>query len=219
MLVAAAGGCASYAPVVREDVSFDSRSPTAMLVVSGPPITLQNTIFRGVDIQAQLFNDASVVITTGGAANVINLDDPSSFWVTPPAAGFFLSMVEVEPGDYALVTLAEERIGYPMTTRSWLCVAPAPVFRLAPGEIVVVSTAPWWRNFGGSPNTYSPDASTVAQEFERVRGRYPGISGELQFPVPVALIDWQAATSSPFMSADGSNCAEPETFSVIDAKL
>ena len=58
--------------------------------------------------------------------------------------GVFLSVREVDLGDYALVRLLAIRPGPTV----WTCMPEgAPVFALRPGEITVVRTDQWWWDF------------------------------------------------------------------------
>lgn len=197
-------GCAT--PVAR-DLNFNETSPTALLVVSSPAQSMATiTEFRRVNLETQSFEDEIVDIVTAGlgVSHVINYSN-ASVW---------LSMREVPPGDYALVSLTVNTFNGYASGQQWICIyGGVPVYRLEPGQITVVSTWDWW----GALNTAGrgePRPEAVLAEFERARARYPEIVGAASMPPPQGEAYWPE-TRPNFMQSINRNCAEPDTFTVM----
>lgn len=195
--------CACATPVSR-DLSFSEASPTALLVVSSPAQSMATiTEFRRVNLDTQSLEDEIVDIVTAGlgVSHVINYSN----------TGVWLSMREVPPGDYALVSLTVNTFNGYASGQQWICIyGGVPVYRLEPGQITVVSTWQWWGalNGGGSGE---PRPEAVLAEFERARARYPAIVGPAAMPAPQGEAYWPE-TRPNFMQSMNRNCAEPDTF-------
>ena len=207
-MLAAAMLSACVTPVAR-DIEFNASSPRALLVVASPVNAMATTTeLRRVDLEGQRFEpEIFDVVTAGiGTSHIINYN-------TNP--GFYLSMREIDPGDYALVSLTMNTFNGYASGQQWLCARASPIFRATAGEIVLVSTFPWWQRFSAYGAVgRGPSPSAIAQEFERARARYPTIIGEAEFSEPVAIVRWPD-TDPNFMQMMNRNCAEPETFSVV----
>jgi hypothetical protein len=192
----AASGC--VAPVSR-DLQFGATSQTALIVLVTPREDFPSiAAIHNVDLASQRFapDGDAFDIAMSRPSQLINRDTQSNVW---------LSMREVEPGDYALVEVAN---GSPAQA-TFLCLdAGAPVYRVSSGEILIISTWSWYRilnvSYGPEPSTY-----VVDEEFERVRARYPSIAGEPSRSQPIAAIEWPRRRGG---NAGNRHCSEGDEF-------
>jgi len=195
---------ACVAPVSR-DLRFGATSPNALIVLVTPRYDFPSiAAVREVDLVSQRFApDADAFdIARSRPSQLINRDTQSGFW---------LSMREVEPGDYALVELASGSFDGSYTRATVLCLnSGAPVYRVASGEIVIISTWSWWQTLDTRHGS-GPSEQAIAAEFERVRAAYPSIAGAPTLPSSVASINWPRRNG---ISAGNRHCGEPDEFSL-----
>jgi len=174
----------------------------ALVVVAAPQTSLATTTeFRRVDIAEGRFLDERFSIRTAGigTSHVVNRSSES---------GIMLSMSEVEPGSYALLSI---RTASPNSYESVieLCLNQhTPVFRLEPGQIAIISTRESWRQL----SQRGFDDHLVLQEFEQARVRFPGIIGGAVMLQQQAAISW---IEQPWTLSHPARCREPDTFSVL----
>lgn len=205
MVLALLSAC--VAPVSR-DLQFGATSPNALIVLVTPRYDFPSiAAVREVDLVSQRFApDADAFdIARSRPSQLINRDTQSGFW---------LSMREVQPGDYALVELASGSFDGAYTRATVLCLnSAAPVYRVSSGEIVIISTWNWWQTLDARHGS-GPSEQAIALEFERVRAAYPSIAGAPTLPSSVASINWPRRNG---MSAGSRHCVEPDEFSLADA--
>src|SRR5262245_27635333 len=93
-----------------------------------------STEFRRVDLATSTFGDDlfNVIAASMGTSHVIS---------SGAANGVSLSMLEVQPGDYALVSLSAATYNGYSNGQSWLCShIETPVYSIQAGQISVIST-------------------------------------------------------------------------------
>lgn len=189
LLVAA---CASSGPT---PTTFGPQSPTALLVLAGPRVPyLVNTGFRRVDLAAGTFEREYQGFSAGPfGGDQITRDGPVS-----------ISLREVVPGDYALVSI----LMVPGSSQLWSCMPEGgPVFTLRPGTVTIVRTDPYWFAIPGGAAPARVEDATVLSVVEALRGGYPGIVGEATVATPAATIQWREQGMGMTR-----NCSESPTF-------
>lgn len=189
--------CATPAP---SSLTFGPQSSTALLVAAGPPTFMATTIhFRRVNMETHQFEEEIVsVVNSSVGGNQINRR--SNIW---------LSLRELEGGDYALVSLATSTgDGY-----AWRCLhSGAPVFSLPDGQISILQLNAYWTGAPVGLNTQTAQESAVLQEFDSARASYPGVVGRGVLVAPSATIRWEGQRGLGITR----NCGEPASFSISD---
>ena len=159
------------------NLDFGPRSPKALLVLASPSFPIvTNTSFRRVDMASETFLRGDQVFRSGVGAN--------------GSGGVFLSVREVDPGDYALVRLLAIRPGPTV----WTCMPEgAPVFTLHAGEITVIRTDQWWWDFQarGLPDPGDAADDAILAQVEALREANPRLTGEPRLASPSAVIQWR----------------------------
>lgn len=195
--------CATPAPT---SLVFGPQSNTALLVSASPPTAMATVIeLRRVNMETLQFeNEIVSVVNAGFGGNQIN--HRSNIW---------LSLKEIEGGDYALVSLTTNTFNGYASGQAWRCLySGAPVFTLPSGQISIVQLNAYW---GGSPtglNTRNDDESAVIQEFESARVSYPDVAGQAVVVAPHAVIHWQERRGIGMTR----NCLEPPGFEIFAEK-
>lgn len=199
----AAVACATPAPT---SLAFSPQSTSGLLVAAGPRTSLATSVeLRRVNMETLQFEDEIVsVVNAGLGGNQIN--HQSNIW---------LSIREIEGGDYALVSLTTNTFNGYASGQAWRCLySGAPVFTLPAGQISIVQLNEFWM---GAPNglaSQNPIEAHVLQEFESARVRYPGIAGEAIVVAPHAAIHWDERRGIGMTR----NCLEPAGFSIMGDK-
>ncbi|WP_145960965.1 hypothetical protein [Sphingosinithalassobacter portus] len=195
--------CATPPPI---SLAFGPQSNTALLVSASPRTAMATTIeLRRVNMETLQFEDEIVSVENAGiGGNQINRQ--SNIW---------LSLKEIDGGDYALVSLATNTFTGYSSGQAWRCLySGAPVFKLPSGQISIVQLGAYW---GGSPTGLSArndEESVLTQEFESARARYPRIAGQAVVVAPHAIIRWEERRGIRLTR----NCSEPSSFEVLARK-
>lgn len=159
------------------NLDFGPQSPKALLVLASPAFPIPtNTSFRRVDMASGTFLRGDQTFRSGVGAN--------------GAGGVFLSVREVDPGDYALTRLLAIRPGPTV----WTCLPEgAPVFTLRPGEVTVIRTDQWWWDFQapGLPDPGDAADDAVLAQVEALRAASPRLTGAPRLASPSAVIQWR----------------------------
>lgn len=135
------------------------QEPGAFLIVAGPPNT--STAFVRLDAAGRHLDERP---TRFGTSEQIAIRR---------RAGLSLSLREVEPGDYALASVASSTF----TGTTWFCATTdVPVYTIEPGQIVIVPTAWLWNSRTYLVAHEASDADILGL-FEGWRTRHRDVEG------------------------------------------
>lgn len=198
--------CATPAPT---SLAFGNDSSTALLVAASAPTSMATSVeLRRVNMQTMLFEDEVVTIINAGIGGD-QIERNSNIW---------LSMQEIQGGDYALVSVSTNTFNGYAGGSAWRCFySGAPVFKLPAGQISILPLHIYWAGapgesgYGRRSLVSNPNDIALIREFENIRPRYASISGAPIVVTPNSMIRWEERRGVSW----NRNCSEPPSFSII----